>query len=265
MEAEKVKEKAKRGKNEGLGTSRAIKLLVLAFFALSVMTSHQSFGVLPRPDFFYMGGIACALFLLYSPAFVFLAKKISDIIALIFIALSLGVICFPLSFFVVSASFLFALLVYQPLRVIPVVIFPLLFIVSLLLYRFSRQVSKVLPLAGLRVFSLVVLWMAAFYISGQAAAFEGSYDEGREIEGASYHSILDAGWLSEYGYVRLYECQMGIFFCTELVAIFVSPYQVDRSSLVYNETSRVLKLEYHSRPDTYDDHIPPILFEYPIP
>jgi hypothetical protein len=265
-ESEKTKRKAKHGENQGrFSASTTINLIVLAFFALSVMTSHQSFGVLPAPSFFHFGGIVCALFLLYYPVFAFMATKPSDIIALVLIALSLALICLPFLFFVFSFSVLAALFVYKPLEIVPVIIFPLLLILSILLYRFSRPVSKVIPLAGLRIFSVVILWLAAFYIWGQAAIFEGYYEEGLEIEGKNYHSVLDIGWLSDYGYLRLYECHMGVFFCTELLEEFVSPYQVDRSSLVYDEASRVLKLEYHSRPETFDDHIPDILFEYPIP
>jgi hypothetical protein len=271
MEAEKAKEKSKRGATYTPFTAlTAIRLIVFSFFCLSLMTSHRSVGLLPEPSYFYTVGVALAIGLLVLPVFVYAGgfTKLSRFILLSIIFICLGIISLPgIYALVFLGTWTFYAWVYAPLEGFPALIFPLLCLASLIMLRFSQLLERKLSLQFVQLSAVCFLYVAAFYIWGQASTFAGDYyDESLHIEGKSYHLIIHyGGWLDSPDYARLYECQAGYFLCQLIYqsdSFYYGTLRAATTYLLYDESSGVLRLQYHSG---IDETQVSIMYEHPIP
>lgn len=271
MAAEKSKEKAKRGDRSNyfnLSIWEALIFLSLAFALLTIFTSNQSLAVLPHPRFFYWGSMAFGMILVAIGCLIFSSIFLRKNY-LIFLLISM-IVCAMISFIGlgVFGSWIFAIAYYSAFHQIPSILFPFLFLLSLLLIGLANYSQTLRQSLAARAISVCIVVLVGTYLWGYAAMFEGdSYDEALAIEGKTYHSIVYYGWLGDPGTVTLYECQGGYFFCTKIYEAPYDYYFVKGTSLVFDATNQVLKLEYQVPPERSDwgTEIPPILFEYAIP
>lgn len=278
MEKVKNDEKIKRGDrpdyyNQGF----AFSIIGVVFLLLTIITSYETFNVLPTPVFFYFASLIIGMALFGFNILILFVSRLSNLsipLKYIYIAVALIVCVAPFLgllfwlFFMwigVLGSWIFAIPYVFAFQHIPVVIFSLLMIVTIFVGTLCRIKSITISRTLMTASAFFILWLAIAYIWGHAYRFEGHrYDESLEIEGKNYHSIIYYGWLGDPGLAFLYECDAGYFGCD---LIYETPdygdYETDEISLVYDESTLVLRLEYYtSERNTQATH--EILYEHPV-
>jgi hypothetical protein len=274
MEKLKNDEKAKHANrpnyyNQGC----AFSIIALMFLLLTIITSYETFKVLPVPVFFWYGSMGLGMLIF---AFLVLLGSVwgdtSIPLNWLYVIGALLLVASPLIIWKVALPIgimgsWFAGMIYILLfRHVPVVVFPLLLIATFCVAMLCQRKSVNLPRMEMKLITYPVVLFTCIFIWGHALKFESQrYDEGLKVNGNSYHAIVYYGWLGDPGLVFLYECDEWIFGCELLYESDYDNYEIPETQLVFDESASTLRLEYHlSERNAQHYDIPPILYEHPI-
>jgi hypothetical protein len=236
--------------------------LAFASFLMTIFTAYQLINILPDPRIFYFGQLAAAS-ILFCILLVLIVRWLSGITWRFTVGLSIGLMlfCAVLTPFTIFASWTFGTIYFSFLRAIPVLVFPILVVLFAILAYFASRLGESFKPREMKILVGLILAFSCIYLWGHSATFEGAYyDEGKDIGGKSYHSIVYYGLMGEPGFIQMYECQTAIFGCGKIYESFRDNYTVDDTVLIHDEAAGHLRLEYHQAGED-----PELLFDYVLP
>lgn len=268
-------EKAKRdNRTDYYSQGCAFNIIGLMFLLLTLFTSNEILGILPMQWFFYFGSMMMGMALFGFTILLASAWRNLGISMKYIFAVAILASCTTPLFYefwgavAIVGSWIFAFPYIMAFQKIPAIVFPLMLIITFVIGIWCAIKSITIPRNLLKQITYLIIFFAIVYIWGHAIKFESRvYDEKLlEVEGKTYHSMVYYGWLGDPGLIYLYECSNGIFGCDLIYETAdYAEYRADETSLVYDESTNVLRLEYQMSEYTARyNNIPPILYEHPV-